>query len=198
MLKTLLRPITRCPAQRIAIYHLTAGTMLPSLLQSPCKASLVSRGPCVSPRPSPSSRHYTRSSASLGSQSQSADRTAAGNSAWWQQGASQSQPHKLVGSIHLIMGPMFAGKSTALCAKARELRKEGARVAIVNSALDTRSGKDSVATHDGDSLPAVPVQRLMDFVGHPEYEWASHVCIDEAQVRAGLWPAAMGSVSVPT
>lgn len=178
--------LTRCIAtKKPKSSLLTAATMLPvSPLSSPSKLAVPNRLSYASSSSIAARRQVFRAS-SLSSPSQPADATAAGVSEapWWKQEhpAVQAQPHK-VGSVHLIMGPMFAGKSTALCSKVRTLRSEGHNVAIVNSALDTRSSFNTVGTHDGDSLPAVPVQRLMDFVGKPEYEWATHICVDEAQV----------------
>ncbi|CAL5347616.1 unnamed protein product [Camellia sinensis] len=58
-------------------------------------------------------------------------------------------------AIHVIVGPMFAGKTTALL---RRVKSEGN-----NGSKDTRYAVDSVVTHDGTKFPCWALQDLLSF-----------------------------------
>ena len=64
------------------------------------------------------------------------------------------------GTLTLICGPMFAGKTTALREEIARARAAGARVAVVKPARDTRYAPDAIVTHRGERTPAVPVAGL--------------------------------------
>lgn len=63
------------------------------------------------------------------------------------------------GSITLLLGPMFAGKTTALITKAKVLED----ALIIKWAKDVRYNPKAVVTHDGEEVPAVRLNRLSDF-----------------------------------
>lgn len=65
-----------------------------------------------------------------------------------------------VGHIELILGPMFAGKSTELLRRARRYGHAKQRVLLVKPACDTRYGALRVSTHDMQSQDAVPLETL--------------------------------------
>lgn len=52
------------------------------------------------------------------------------------------------GHIELIIGPMFAGKSTELIRRVKRYNISGKRVFNVKYAEDNRYSKDSISTHD--------------------------------------------------
>lgn len=79
---------------------------------------------------------------------------------------------------------MFAGKTTELLRRARELSQAGRAVMLVKSAKDTRYNSSAVTSHDGDSMSCVAIGRLSelkDAVGSAEYARTDVVAIDEAQ-----------------
>lgn len=93
------------------------------------------------------------------------------------------------GRIELIVGPMFAGKSTALLRKARESIAKGLEVVLVKSSKDDRYSQQHVITHDGDRLPchtASTLQELRSSLGGT-YTSAHVVAIDEAQFFPDLY-----------
>ena len=51
-----------------------------------------------------------------------------------------------VGEIHVIMGPMFAGKTTELLDRVAEDEARGLRVALVKSCKDNRYSDDEVVS----------------------------------------------------
>lgn len=65
-----------------------------------------------------------------------------------------------VGHIELILGPMFAGKSTELLRRARRYGHAKQRVLLVKPACDTRYGALRVSTHDMQSQDATPLETL--------------------------------------
>ena len=75
--------------------------------------------------------------------------------------------------LHLIVGPMCAGKTTALLQHAHRARAIGQRVLLVNHALDTRFGTSDVATHthgektNTDGMRTVSVRSLEELLPLP-------------------------------
>ena len=52
------------------------------------------------------------------------------------------------GRIELIMGPMFAGKSTELLRRVQRLEISGRKCLSIKYAADTRYSANSISTHD--------------------------------------------------
>lgn len=52
------------------------------------------------------------------------------------------------GSMQLIMGPMFAGKSTELLRRVNRLEISGKKCLSVKFSADKRYANDSISTHD--------------------------------------------------
>jgi thymidine kinase len=91
--------------------------------------------------------------------------------------------------LDLILGPMFAGKSSALIARVRRARALGWKTLLLTSDLDTRYNVGKVChviTHDKDRVDAVGVLGLMTCLGTPEYEEARLIIIEEAQFFVDL------------
>ncbi|KAH7297871.1 hypothetical protein KP509_25G016400 [Ceratopteris richardii] len=94
------------------------------------------------------------------------------------------------GSIHLIVGPMFAGKTTALLERVEAEASAGRRVALVKSDKDTRYGLSSVVSHDGRHMPCWAVPSLASFrsqIGEEKYAKLDIIGIDEAQFLKDLY-----------
>ena len=58
------------------------------------------------------------------------------------------------GTLEVITGPMFAGKTQALLAKVRSASSQGLRVGLFKPVTDTRVVTAEVRTHAGDKMPA--------------------------------------------
>ncbi|CAG7882216.1 unnamed protein product [Brassica rapa] len=94
------------------------------------------------------------------------------------------------GAIHVIMGPMFSGKSTSLLRRIKSEISLGRSVAMVKSSKDTRYAKDSVVTHDGIGFPCWAIPDLMSFhdiFGQDAYDKLDVIGIDEAQFFGDLY-----------
>lgn len=86
-------------------------------------------------------------------------------------------------AIKLIIGPMFAGKSTALLEQVQQYQTEGHSVLLIKSLKDKRYHDHKIVTHGGKSQDCVSLRHLADL--HPqhqeEYRAAQVIAIDEAQ-----------------
>ncbi|XP_055827711.1 thymidine kinase a-like isoform X2 [Solanum dulcamara] len=101
-----------------------------------------------------------------------------------------SGPGSGSGEVHVIVGPMFAGKTTTLLKRIKSERSNGRSVAIIKSDKDTRYGLDSIVTHDGDRLPCWPLANLSSFkqrCGSDAYSKLEVIGIDEAQFFEDLY-----------
>ncbi|KAI8004287.1 Thymidine kinase a [Camellia lanceoleosa] len=94
------------------------------------------------------------------------------------------------GEIHVIVGPMFAGKTTALLRRVESEGNNGRNVAIIKSSKDTRYAVDSVVTHDGTKFPCWALPDLLSFrqkFGDEAYAKLDVIGIDEAQFFGDLY-----------
>ncbi len=93
------------------------------------------------------------------------------------------------GKLTLVVGPMFAGKTTYLINKVTELGKEN--VLIVKPRLDSRYSKKAIVSHNHIKLPAQIIdEKSKDNLiktYNPRYQ---HLFLDEANFFSfsNLWP----------
>jgi thymidine kinase len=83
------------------------------------------------------------------------------------------------GSIEVIVGSMFSGKTEELIRRVRRARIANLSVAVFKSAIDTRYAKEEAITHDGIGVSVIPVSRAGDMYAY--VEGVDVVGIDEAQ-----------------
>jgi thymidine kinase len=55
---------------------------------------------------------------------------------------------KQTGQIELIIGPMFAGKSTELIRRVKRYKISGKKALNIKYSEDTRYSKENISTHD--------------------------------------------------
>ncbi len=92
-------------------------------------------------------------------------------------------------SLELLLGPMFAGKSSALLSIVRRHKALGWSVMVITHACDTRYGTDpQIVNHDLQRCPAVAAATLMPLLETAEYQQARLVVVEEAQFFADLIP----------
>lgn len=83
------------------------------------------------------------------------------------------------GSIEVICGSMFSGKTEELIRRLKRVRIANQQAAIFKPAMDTRYDKQQIVSHDTNSLDSKPVERarmILDLAGSAEV-----IGIDEAQ-----------------
>ena len=97
----------------------------------------------------------------------------------------EEETQKGVGSVHLILGPMFAGKTTRLLERVKQLEESvSANILLLKSDKDTRYAKDKVVTHDGRGRECFPVKSLelevvVKTVGERKWNECDVVAVDE-------------------
>ncbi|ERM99641.1 hypothetical protein AMTR_s00088p00176970 [Amborella trichopoda] len=94
------------------------------------------------------------------------------------------------GEIHVIVGPMFAGKTTALLRRVRAETEMGRSVAVIKSDKDNRYGLNSIVTHDGEKMSCWAMADLLTFktkLGFDAYSKLDVIGIDEAQFFGDLY-----------
>ena len=104
-----------------------------------------------------------------------------------------------VGQLHVIIGPMFSGKTTELIKRLRRYSAIGKNVLVINSSKDTRNKNNVIMTHTKDTLDAVKTEFLtkssekntINFLNIQKPRMAYHhnvIGIDEAQFFDDLVP----------
>ena len=136
---------------------------------SPVKQSPAKRQQLGSPAKRATARHIAADQASSTSGQQGTDLVA--------------EQQLGVGRLHLIMGPMFAGKTTTLLQRVAEAERSHQRVAIITSALDTRYGERQCITHTGVARAALPAKALMPLLRPGGWDIGCYdvIAIDESQ-----------------
>lgn len=76
--------------------------------------------------------------------------------------SSASRARARAGSVTVITGCMFSGKTEELLRLVRRAMHARRSVLVVKSALDTRAGTEIVRTHDGLTFAAIPVTTAAD------------------------------------
>jgi thymidine kinase len=84
--------------------------------------------------------------------------------------------------LHLIIGPMFSGKTTELLKIAKRLSSINLKVLLINYHEDTRYSSTEMKTHDNDGIPCKFINNLLE----TEYLEYDIICINEAQFFTNL------------
>jgi len=92
-----------------------------------------------------------------------------------------------IGSITVVSGPMFSGKSSFLQLRIRRALIAGRAVQVFKPELDTRpgyGGEQFVASHDGVRVDAEPVAGSAEILGRVRHD-TEVVAVDEVQFLDG-------------
>lgn len=84
-------------------------------------------------------------------------------------------------SLSLVIGPMWAGKSSSILSKIRRYKAIGWDVFVVTNSLDQRYGEFVISSHDNDQHSALAVSTLMPLLKEEEYKKAKLIILEEAQ-----------------
>ena len=93
-------------------------------------------------------------------------------------------------SLSMIMGPMFAGKSTELI---KRITSSDAPKLVINNVIDMRYAITHIATHDGKKIPCVSFEKLEQiYTNYHNYnlyqlDEVQEIYIDEAQFFTDLY-----------
>jgi thymidine kinase len=93
-------------------------------------------------------------------------------------------------SLSMIMGPMFAGKSTELI---KRITASDSPKLVINNAIDMRYAITNIATHDGNKIPCISLDKLEQlYTNYHNYnlyqlDEIEEIYIDEAQFFSDLY-----------
>ena len=90
-------------------------------------------------------------------------------------------------SLDLVLGPMWAGKSSYIIGKIRRYRAIGWNVLVITNPLDNRYGSHVVSSHDKEQVNAFAIRDLTTLYEDPLYKEAKFLVIEEAQFYTGLY-----------
>lgn len=90
-------------------------------------------------------------------------------------------------SLDIVLGPMWAGKSSFIIGKIRRYRAIGWDVLVLANPLDNRYGTQVVSSHDKEQVSALAVGDLSTVYDDPLYKKARLLVIEEAQFYKGLY-----------
>ena len=98
-------------------------------------------------------------------------------------------------SLELIIGPMFAGKTSALQSIIRRNEAIGISCAVYKPVSDTRYGTDFyIYNHDQTKVSALPVKSLKEQVCHELYSKSKVIVIEEGQFFDDLYDFVLNAV----
>ena len=92
--------------------------------------------------------------------------------------------HALQGSLEVICGPMFSGKSEELIRRLRRAKIAQQSVIIFKPQIDNRYGLEFVVSHDGSKLDAKPLSNVQDILAITQDHNATVIGLDETQFFA--------------
>jgi thymidine kinase len=91
------------------------------------------------------------------------------------------------GSINLIFGCMFSGKSTESIRLIRRYNNTNKKLLVVNHKLDNRYGDSIISSHDKIQLKCVSLENLEDIKESEEYKSVDIIFIEEGQFFKDLF-----------
>lgn len=90
------------------------------------------------------------------------------------------QEQVLIGSIEVVCGPMFAGKTEELIRRIKRLEYAKKNVIVFNPSIDDRYSKTEIVSHNKTKAKAIFVNSSIEILKHVTNE-TDAVVIDEAQ-----------------
>jgi thymidine kinase len=89
----------------------------------------------------------------------------------------------MMGSIRIITGSMFSGKTTRLIQKYKQLVKQNMHVLVFNHSNDKRYNKygSHISSHDNEHVCCTFINDLREILTHKEYSKCDFILIDEGQ-----------------
>ena len=94
---------------------------------------------------------------------------------------SHCNQHTMQGSLEVICGPMFSGKSEELIRRLRRAKIAQQKTITFKPHIDHRYGLEFVVSHDGSKVEARPLNNVNDIIAIVTEVNATVIGIDEAQ-----------------
>lgn len=99
-------------------------------------------------------------------------------------------------SLEIVLGPMFAGKSSYILSSLRRYEAIGWPVLSITSTLDTRYETDAIHSHNHESHSAISTDLLTPLLMTASFAEARLLVIEEAQFFKDLYPFVYQAVDV--
>ena len=91
------------------------------------------------------------------------------------------------GSINIIIGCMFSGKSTETIRLIRRYKTGNKNILVINHALDTRYGESVISSHDKVQLKCLSLKILNEIKDKEEYKKSDVIFVEEGQFFKDLF-----------
>ena len=88
--------------------------------------------------------------------------------------------------LEIIMGPMFAGKSTELIRRIRELKILNKKFKSIKPLIDNRYSDNMIVSHNDDKIDCVTVEAIDDFITLVDLNKIDTIFIEEGQFFSDL------------
>ena len=96
--------------------------------------------------------------------------------------------HTETGYLELILGPMYASKSTRLVEIYKKCIFCNISVVVINHSIDNRYDEELLSTHDQVKIPCIKTEKLLDV-------WISHIDLEKDDI---LMPRVKDKLKVAT
>lgn len=90
------------------------------------------------------------------------------------------EDNRLGGSIEVICGPMFAGKTEEIIRRVRRLHYAKKKVLVFKPQVDNRYSDDNIVSHNKQMIDAININNIREVFNYVDLSTAA-VVIDEAQ-----------------
>ena len=94
-----------------------------------------------------------------------------------------------VGYLEIILGPMFAGKTTKLIEKYRECAFLMKKVCVINYEEDKRYDEEKLSSHDLVKIDSTNLKHISDIFSNDEMMESEIFLINEGQFFPDLYPS---------
>ena len=93
-----------------------------------------------------------------------------------------------MGTLEIIMGPMFSGKTELLIKKYNTYKEQIGNNQIItfNYYKDTRYGENEIISHNSNKIPSINIKTLSEIFNDDDFSKRTHIFINEAQFFSDL------------
>lgn len=99
-------------------------------------------------------------------------------------------------SLEIVLGPMFAGKSSYILSHIRRYESINWPVLCLTSALDTRYEEAAIHSHNHERHSAIATNNLSSILKTEAYQTARFIVIEEAQFFIDLYNFVLQAVDI--
>jgi thymidine kinase len=88
-----------------------------------------------------------------------------------------------MGTLDIIMGPMFSGKTELLIKKYNTCKEQldEEKIIAFNYYKDTRYGDNKIISHNSNQIPSINIETLLEIFEDDDFSKRTHIFINEAQ-----------------